>query len=497
MSNCLHLSLLLVVAAGLTILFIPAVRRLAVRWGCVSQPSVERWHRRPTPSLGGVAFFISFLLSVLFFSSDLRAVAPLLSVAAVTFLLGLYDDRRRISPATKLAGQIVAAALALWCGYSLHFFSWRLCDAILTGGWIVGLTNAVNLLDNMDGLAGGIGLIAALYLAFLFQQNGDPQHTLVALSLSGAVAGFLLFNFYPASIFMGDGGSLFLGSTLSLLAIHAHGQASNVLSLVAIPTLILLVPILDTMLVSITRLQRGQAVSQGGKDHSSHRLVVLGLSERRAVLLLYGMATLSGATAILIERMSYTLSLTLAPVVVLALTLFTAYLAQIEHSADASGGKTVPAATLPVRLIAFTYRRRVLAVVLDGLLIAFCYYLAVVLGCDFHFARVSRELYLSSLPVIMLGTYSAFSLHGVCHGVWRYTGLDDLARWTKGVGSGTVFSGIAFLLIYHRADHAHVVFLLYPLLLFVALAASRCSFRLFDLFIHQLQPERTLEFADE
>ena len=145
---------------------------------------------------------------------------------------------------------------------------------------------------------------------------------------------------------------------MSLLAIHAHGQASNVLSLVAIPTLILLVPILNTLLVSITRLQHGQAVSQGGKDHSSHRLVILGLSERRAVLLLYGMAILSGTTAILIEQMSYTLSLTLAPLVVLALALFTAYLTQIEYVADASDRKTVPAATLLVRLITFTYRCR-------------------------------------------------------------------------------------------------------------------------------------------
>src|SRR5215470_14501637 len=106
MSNWLHLSLPVAGAGALTILFIPAVRRLAVRWGCVSQPSSERWHRRPTPTLGGVAFFTSFALSVLCFSSDLHAVTPLLSVATVTFLLGLYDDRHRLDPATKLAGQI-------------------------------------------------------------------------------------------------------------------------------------------------------------------------------------------------------------------------------------------------------------------------------------------------------------------------------------------------------------------------------------------------------
>ena len=497
MSNWLRLSLLSVVAGVLTILFIPAVRRLAVRWSCVSQPSAERWHRRPTPSLGGVAFFISFIISVVCFSSDLHTVLPLLSVATLAFCLGLYDDRRRISPAAKLSGQIVAAVLSLCYGYSLHFFTWWPCDAILTVGWIIGLTNAVNLLDNMDGLAGGIGLIAALYLALLFHQNGDSQHTIVALALSGAVAGFLLFNFYPASIFMGDAGSLFLGSTLSLLAVHAHGQASNVLSLVAIPTLILLVPILDTALVSITRLRRGQAVSQGGRDHSSHRLVILGLSEPRAVLLLYGMATLSGAVAIFIEEMSYTLSLTLVPVVVLALALFTAYLAQVDYVVDMSGRKTVPAATLSVRLIAFAYRRRVIAMALDGLLIAFCYSLALLLCFDAQHNPLSYKIYFSSLSVVVVVTCGAFWLCGVYQGVWHYTGPENLVRLAKGVVGGTVFSVLAFLFVHRVADYSRLVFLLYPPLLFCALVASRCSFHLFALLIRWLQPERTLELVDE
>jgi UDP-GlcNAc:undecaprenyl-phosphate GlcNAc-1-phosphate transferase len=142
------------------------------------------------------------------------------------------------------------------------FIYLALLYALLTILWIVGLTNAVNLLDNMDGLAGGIGLIAALYLAFFFYQYQDQQHFWLALALGGAVAGFLLFNFHPASIFMGDVGSLVLGSTLSLLAIRAHGQASNIFSLVAVPTCLMLVPILDTGLMTLTRILRGQAITQ-------------------------------------------------------------------------------------------------------------------------------------------------------------------------------------------------------------------------------------------
>src|SRR4030095_10479180 len=198
---------------------------------------------------------------------------------------------------------------ALFFVYSPHFFPWAPLDALFTAIWIVGLTNSLNLLDNMDGLAAGIGLIAVLYLAFLCIQHGDAQHALMALSLAGALGGFLLHNFYPASIFMGDAGSLFLGAALSLLTVHANGQASNILSLGAIPTCLLLVPILDPPLVTVTRLLRGQPISQGGRDHASHRLVILGLSEPQAVLLLYVIATIAGATAVSMKGFSYSLSL--------------------------------------------------------------------------------------------------------------------------------------------------------------------------------------------
>src|SRR5262245_32308317 len=135
MSDWLRFSLLLASSFLLTILLIPGVRGLAIRWSCVSMPSAERWHRRPTPYLGGVAFFISFLFSVLWFSSALGTLWPLLLVVSLTFLLGLYDDLSRINPATKLMGQIIAAAIALVFGYSLHFFTWPIFDALLTALW--------------------------------------------------------------------------------------------------------------------------------------------------------------------------------------------------------------------------------------------------------------------------------------------------------------------------------------------------------------------------
>jgi len=489
MPEGLRLFLLPLSSFFLTLLLVPLVRRLATRWGCVSPPSTERWHRRPTSYLGGVAFFVGFLLPAVSLSPAPFSSFPLFLIASQTFILGIFDDLRRINPATKLVGQLIAAATAIFFGYALHFFTWPPLDVLLTVLWIVGLTNALNLLDNMDGLAGGISLIAALFLAFLFYQHRDLQHTLLALALVGAMAGFLIHNFHPASIFMGDAGSLFLGSTLSLLTLHAQGEASNILSLVAVPALILLVPILDTTLVSLTRLLRGQAISQGGKDHSSHRLVVLGLTEPKAVLLLYFMAATSGATALLIERLSYTLSLALVPLVVLSFVLFTAYLAQLEIVSEEKGKKNAFEGRLPALLISFTYKRRLLEVILDFFLISFAYYLAFVLRFDFRLNAFYMNLYLTSLPLTLIATYSAFFLFGIYRGVWRRTSLEDLVRLAKGVLGGALLATMAVLFFYRFVDYSRGVFTLYPLLLFLGMAGSRVSFRLFGFLLARPQAD--------
>ena len=479
----LHFFLPLFISFLLTTFLLPLVRRLAVRWGCVSLPSAERWHQQPIPYLGGVAFFLGFLFPALFFSSAPLSLFPFFLVAALLFILGIYDDLHRINPATKLVGQIIGAAISIFYGYTLNFFDLPLLNLFLTAVWIIGLTNALNLLDNMDGLAGGVGLIATLYLIFIFQQGADLQHAYIALALAGALGAFLVFNFYPASIFMGDAGSLFLGSTLSLLAIKAQGQASNILSIVAVPALILLVPILDTALVSVTRLMRGQPVSQGGKDHSSHRLVVLGLSEPKAVLLLYAMAAVSGITAVLIERLSYTISLVFLPFVILIFSLFSAYLAQVEIVSTDEGQRKARERGFVSLLITYSYKRRLLEVLLDAFLIAFAYYLAFVLRFDFHLDVQNMQLYLASLPLILVSTYLAFFLSGVYRGIWRYTGLEDLVRLAKGVGGGGLLSILTLLFSYRFIDYSRVVFVLYPMFLFLGMASSRLSFRLFNFLV--------------
>lgn len=477
---------LILVAVGsfvLTLLLIPVVRRLATRWGCVVRPTQARWHKRPTPTLGGVAVFAGCFFPALLFAPSPSSSFPLLLIASQMFVVGLYDDLRHLNPVTKLMGQLSAAATALFFGYSLQFATWPPIDAVLTVLWIVGLTNAVNLLDNMDGLAGGIGLIAALYLAFFFYQYQDQQHFWLALALAGALAGFLVFNFHPASIFMGDVGSLVLGSTLSLLAIRAHGQASNIFSLVAVPTCLLLVPILDTGLVTLTRILRGQAITQGGRDHVSHRLVVLGLTEPQAVLCLYAMAATSGATTLWIEKLSYSLSLTLLPLVVLSCVLFTAYLSQVEILSPEEGYRRAMARRLPALFLTLTYKRRLFEVMLDFCLMAFAYYLAFALRFDFVLNPAHTERYLTSLPIVLIATCSAFFVAGVYRGVWRITGVEDIVRLGIGVSGGTAVSAVVLVLLYSFVGYSRAVLVLYALVLFLGIAGSRLSFRMFALLL--------------
>jgi UDP-GlcNAc:undecaprenyl-phosphate GlcNAc-1-phosphate transferase len=471
------------VALLLTLVGVPLVSRWAIRWGCVAMPKKDRWHSRPTPILGGVAFYAGFLIAAMLFLADYQSALPFLLIVTLMFGIGIYDDLRQLSPSTKLIGQITVAAIAIGFGYRLHFFSWVPLDALLTAVWIVGLTNAVNLLDNMDGLAGGIGMIAAVYLAYLFYQSGDIGHAVIALAIVGAVGGFLVHNFYPAALFMGDAGSLFLGASLSLLAIRAKGQASNILSLVAVPACILLVPILDTTLVTVTRLMRGQRVSQGGRDHSSHRLVTLGLSEPHAVLLLYTMALLAGATAIFIKSYSYSLSLAVLPLVLILFTLFTAYLAQVEVVSPEERQHRAVEKKLTVLLSALAYKRRIVQVLLDLLVVSTAYYLAFAIRYEFNLSDALLSLFFESLPIVLIGSYGALFLFGSYRGLWRYTDVEDLARIAKAVTGGTLLSMAGLLLVYRFQDFSRMVMIVYGLLLFMGIAGSRLSFRFFALLI--------------
>lgn len=488
----------------LNLFFVPLVRRLSLRLGLMVQPREDRWHRSPTPTLGGVGIFAAFGLCLLIaraYSPDVGGWGAwgFLSGSVLIFAMGLYDDFRPMAPAAKLVGQILATTLIILLGYTSTFFSPKIPNSLiaqipnilLTYLWVVGITNAINLLDNMDGLAAGIAFITSIVLSYFFWRSGNFDLLWASLALAGSLLGFWIYNFPPARIFMGDSGSLFIGFTLAALAIANQKQrASDVLATLGVPTLLFLLPILDTVLVTFTRLLRGQSPIRGGRDHTSHRLIAFGLSERQALAVLYGVALVSAVLAASLERLNYWLSLALVPLLILSLAVLAAYLGGLKIV-------SLPEAPRPGQAIArlmteLTYRRRMLEVILDFGLISIAYYLAFLVhsaitgnqGMVMTEARL--ELYLLSLPLALASSYLAFILFGVYRGVWRYVDLGDLLRYVQSaLGSAALLAAMLFLLgsteIASWADQLSAVLLtLFALLLLLGLTGTRFSFRLLD-----------------
>ncbi len=314
----------------------PVVRAAARRVGAVVVPRTDSWHRRPTALLGGLAIYGAFLIGLALWRPDLTRAAPVLVAATLLLAVGLLDDFVRITPPVKLGAQVAAAGLVVGAGLRLPWTASVAVNDTLTLLWLVGITNAVNLLDNMDGLAAGIAAIACAFLAVTFVLNGQGELAFLPALLGGATAGFLVFNFKPASIFMGDCGSMFLGAALGGIALLGdYGRARSVAAGLLTPVLILMIPILDTCLVTVTRKLAGRPVSHGGRDHASHRLVALGASEQRAVLTLYVLATLSGLCAVALHWLETNALVVLLPAFVLAVVAFALYLGRIRPEPDA------------------------------------------------------------------------------------------------------------------------------------------------------------------
>jgi UDP-GlcNAc:undecaprenyl-phosphate GlcNAc-1-phosphate transferase len=291
MAGVIHLLFPLAISAGISAGLCYCLARWSVRLRLVAQPRPDRWHQTPTPNTGGLGVLIACASAYqLFADSDFRALA---AGAAFISMVGFIDDRLQLRPLTKLAGQLAAAILLIAGGASLHLTPWIWMDAIITVFWLVAITNAFNLIDNMDGLCGGVAAIVAVGGACLAILQGDPGRGLLFAVLAGACIGFLIFNHKPARIFLGDCGSLFLGFSLASLALSRPGAAtghSPIDSLYLIPAF--LYPIFDMTLVSVLRTRAGKPVSTGGRDHSSHRLVSMGLKERSAVWVLWLCAAL-------------------------------------------------------------------------------------------------------------------------------------------------------------------------------------------------------------
>jgi UDP-GlcNAc:undecaprenyl-phosphate GlcNAc-1-phosphate transferase len=481
------LPLLLWYAAGLAsaALLVPLCRRIAVRTGYVARPRQDRWNTRTTALFGGVAIAVPSLVLAASVG-DLRPIALPLIGGALIFVLGLADDILSLKPSTKLIAEIAIASMFVFYGERLEWTAFPALDMLLTLVWLVGVTNAFNLLDNMDGLCAGVALIAGIALLSGLAGRPDVAEEMRFLAiLLGATTGFLIYNVHPASIFMGDAGSLFLGLTLASVTLTAGGpdhDRSRVLSIVAAPMLVLLIPIFDTTLVTISRLLSGRPVSRGGRDHSSHRLVAIGLSEPSAVRVLWVLAAAAGTIGYIVRRFADEGAWLVGAVFLLAMVVFAVYLAQVRVYEEPS---QVPARGVTPVLIEFMYKRRVAEVLLDVCLVTIAYYGAWRLRFeDVEFVAYSPRL-LESLPIALSVQLVSLFVFGAYRGAWRYFGLMDGVAFAKAVGAGTM-SLIAIVVFMYRFEHySRGVFIIYAALLLLLLSGSRASFRLIGEFVRR------------
>ncbi len=477
MSSTLALAFLftLALSAGLTW----GVRLAALRYGFVAAPREDRWHRTPTALLGGIAVYVAFLFGALSFAfPDSTADWVLLLSASAVFLLGLVDDLLPLKPQTKLIGQIVAATALAYAGFLLPFTESFFLNFVITLLWLVGITNAMNLLDNMDGLCAGVALIACAYRFAFCVSEGHLEGALLAALLGGAVAGFLFFNYNPASIFLGDSGSLFIGFMLAAINIpSAHVNATGVLSVLLFPVLVLFLPIFETAFVTILRKFSGRPVSRGGRDHSSHHLVAVGLSERRAVLILYAVAAAAGAAALVLSRQDLSFTLFFAILFALGLILFGVFLSRVriysEEEFDPTGRQNFFQIVADVR-----YKKFILLVLLDSGLILTAYYGAYVLRFEDRLFETQWLRFLESFPFILVLTLVAFFVFGVYRQDWRFTGVRDFWNVIRGVTVGTAGTLLLVTYIYRFEGYSRSVFLIFWGALILLAAGSRLSFRL-------------------
>ena len=297
--------LIVFTALGLAVGATPLVRRLARRLGVLDQPSARKVHTVPTPRLGGVAIYGAAILALVFFGDRFyvsQVVGIFLGATLVSFL-GLWDDRRPLPAWVKLAGQIVAGLILILSGVQITVFRHPIVNGAATVLWVVFITNALNLLDNMDGLAGGVAAIAAVFFLLLAAMSGQYLVGALAAALLGACIGFLVYNLNPATIFMGDGGALFIGFLLAAVGIKLRFPDNVDFVTWMVPVLVLALPILDTALVFISRLRRGKnPLTTPGKDHISHRISRRTGSRREAVLICYLIAGAAGVAAVFVTQ---------------------------------------------------------------------------------------------------------------------------------------------------------------------------------------------------
>jgi len=499
-------------ATGFALLFTPAVRWLAFRIGAVDEPGGRRLHQGRIPRLGGLAVLAAFLAALaggrvveLMFGAGSLGLGDswtwLLVGGIVVSIGGAVDDVRSLGPLSKVAFQVLAGVIALVGGCGIATITNPITDGAMALGWlgppltllwVVGITNAFNLIDGLDGLATGVGLIAAATLFAVSVAAGNIEVALLAVALAGSLAGFLFYNFNPASVFLGDSGSLLLGYLLAVLSMHASQKGATAL-VVLMPILALGLPIMDTLLAVLRRLLRElQVVSpdpernqyrfflvgsislfRADRDHIHHRLLSLGLTQRRVVLLLYGVCAALGAMAALAVT-AHGLQTAVLVVAVSVATYVGVHQLGYRELQILRLGTLLPLFELPA------LNRRLFKALLDTLFIEVGYLVAMLVVNGGVLGERSRGYFLQSVAVVAAVKLIALTYTGLYTRAYRFTNAADLVGAMKGVVAAEAVAAGVVLLVCGVPAGAFTVLLLDFYVTATLLLGARLSFRVLD-----------------
>lgn len=465
------------------------VARMARAAGAVVPPRPDRWHARPTPTMGGIAIAAGTLIGLVPIVFTPEAAAgldtsiPVLLAALGMFAVGILDDRLQLSPVAKLVASLATGAFLVFALAGVQpDGAMPTPFTLVSVVWFAGVCHAHNLLDNMDGLAAGVGLIAAAFLAWLLAPALGLGLVALLTAVAGAQLGFLYWNRTPARLFMGDSGSLFIGAVLaasSLVPVFNTGIA--LISPAVIAILILVVPLFDTAFVLVLRRLAGRKATKGGTDHISHRLVSLGFSERSAVRILYLLGLLGGGTAwALITLSGLEPMLPLVAAFAVLVILVGIYLARVP-AYNAEDFVALQKASFAPFLKDLAFRWHVGEVLLDLVLITVSYYLSFRLRFEGEQLDNFLPYFTASLPVMLGCKLAALYGSGLYRRSWETFGLRDVASVVRGVGLGSLISLVAAVLFYRLEGFSRISFFLDALLLSVAIIATRASFRAMNL----------------
>ncbi len=473
----------LVAAFALATASLPLAIRAGKRLGLTATPAIPIAGRMRVPEFGGISIVGATILSL----AMCRALSNwLLFGAGAMLLVGVIDDAFELRPYQKFACQL------LICGWAAIFAlprfaltPWHVTDFALAILWLLATSNAFNLIDGLDGLAAGVGVIAAGAIAATALMHGAALVALTSIAVAGALAAFMFFNFPPASIIMGDAGALPIGFILGALALSAGEIATNSrLTKYVFPILVMLVPLLDTGVVCVTRLATGSWISRHGRDHSHHRLLALGLSDRAAITVCWSVGAVGAVCGFATNVLTHQNMIVALPFLVLAAAIVAMFMIDLSFETNSPGDAYQRMPAIARHILSLGYKRRVAEAAIDFALISGAFLGAFALRLDFQIGTGTIGGLLRELPYVAIATYPAFATAGIYRGIWRYTSLSDGLRFAGGslLGGFFLFAG-SFLMPISLSGSIVVLFVI---LLFNLLVATRVSFRALRRGISQL-----------